>query len=107
MTYWRFERRRTADLPAQVPAREAHVCAPERDAHSSSVLPGSPFQEVRGRCSKSGGWLTGRQSSDTVSSADHDGVVPRISVFYGIVITMYFYDHDPPLSMLSTPSIMR
>jgi hypothetical protein len=22
--------------------------------------------------------------------------VPRISVFYGIVITMYFYDHEPP-----------
>jgi hypothetical protein len=22
--------------------------------------------------------------------------VPRISFFYGIVITMYFYDHDPP-----------
>jgi hypothetical protein len=46
-------------------------------------------------------------SSGTVSSADHDGVVPRISVFCGIVITMYFYDHDRPISMLSTPSIMR
>lgn len=23
-------------------------------------------------------------------------LVPRISFFYGIVITMYFYDHDPP-----------
>lgn len=22
--------------------------------------------------------------------------MPRISFFYGIVITMYFYDHDPP-----------
>jgi hypothetical protein len=22
--------------------------------------------------------------------------VPRISFFYGIVITMYFYDHEPP-----------
>jgi hypothetical protein len=22
--------------------------------------------------------------------------LPRISVFYGIVITMYFYDHEPP-----------
>lgn len=22
--------------------------------------------------------------------------MPRISVFYGIVITMYFYDHEPP-----------
>ncbi len=28
--------------------------------------------------------------------AAHDGAVPRISFFYGIVITMYFYDHDPP-----------
>lgn len=26
----------------------------------------------------------------------HDGPVPRISFFYGIVVTMYFYDHDPP-----------
>jgi hypothetical protein len=26
----------------------------------------------------------------------HDGPVPRISYFYGIAITMYFYDHDPP-----------
>jgi len=33
--------------------------------------------------------------------------VPRISVFYGIVITMYFYDHEHPISMLSTPSTMR
>lgn len=23
-------------------------------------------------------------------------MVPRISSFYGIVITMYFYDHEPP-----------
>jgi hypothetical protein len=22
--------------------------------------------------------------------------VPRVSSFYGIVITMYFYDHEPP-----------
>jgi hypothetical protein len=22
--------------------------------------------------------------------------MPRISFFYGIVVTMYFYDHDPP-----------
>jgi hypothetical protein len=22
--------------------------------------------------------------------------VPRISFFYGIAITMYFYDHEPP-----------
>ena len=43
-------------------------------------------------------WLlvASRPSSDTASSADHDGVVPRISLFYGIVITMYFYDHEPP-----------
>jgi len=27
---------------------------------------------------------------------DHNGAVPRISQFYGIVITMYFYDHQPP-----------
>jgi Domain of unknown function (DUF4160) len=26
----------------------------------------------------------------------HDGALPRISVFYGIAITMYFYDHEPP-----------
>jgi hypothetical protein len=24
------------------------------------------------------------------------GDMPRISSFYGIVITMYFYDHEPP-----------
>ncbi len=24
--------------------------------------------------------------------------MPQISVFYGIVITMYFYDHEPPHS---------
>jgi hypothetical protein len=37
-----------------------------------------------------------RFSSGAVPSAAHDGAVPRISVFYGIVITMYFYDHEPP-----------
>jgi Domain of unknown function (DUF4160) len=26
----------------------------------------------------------------------HDGAVPRISEFYGIVIEMYFADHPPP-----------
>jgi hypothetical protein len=26
----------------------------------------------------------------------HDGRVPRISAFYGIVITMYYRDHEPP-----------
>ena len=26
----------------------------------------------------------------------HDGGVPRISAFYGIVIEMYFGDHPPP-----------
>ena len=26
----------------------------------------------------------------------HDETVPRISAFYGIVITMYYRDHDPP-----------
>ena len=26
----------------------------------------------------------------------HDGLVPRISAFYGIVITMYYRDHEPP-----------
>lgn len=31
-----------------------------------------------------------------VSSSVHHGAVPRISFFYGIAITMYFYDHDPP-----------
>jgi hypothetical protein len=43
-------------------------------------------------------WLRAerRPLSDTVPGADHDGAVPRISVFYGIVITMYFYDHEPP-----------
>ncbi len=28
--------------------------------------------------------------------AAHDDAVPRISFFYGITITMYFYDHEPP-----------
>jgi hypothetical protein len=32
----------------------------------------------------------------SVRSGAHDGAVPRISFFYGIVVTMYFYDHDPP-----------
>jgi hypothetical protein len=32
----------------------------------------------------------------TIPSADHHGGVPRISFFYGIAITMYFYDHEPP-----------
>jgi Domain of unknown function (DUF4160) len=27
---------------------------------------------------------------------DDNGSVPRISHFYGIAITMYFYDHQPP-----------
>ncbi len=31
-----------------------------------------------------------------VPSTAHDGALPRISVFYGIVVTMYFYDHEPP-----------
>ena len=31
-----------------------------------------------------------------VRAAPHDGAVPRVSFFYGIVITMYFYDHQPP-----------
>jgi len=31
-----------------------------------------------------------------IPSIAHDGAVPRISFFYGIAITMYFYDHDPP-----------
>jgi hypothetical protein len=31
-----------------------------------------------------------------IPSADHPGEVPRISYFYGIAITMYFYDHEPP-----------
>lgn len=31
-----------------------------------------------------------------VRIAAHDDVMPRISLFYGIVITMYFYDHEPP-----------
>jgi hypothetical protein len=26
----------------------------------------------------------------------HDGPAPRISAFYGIVITMYYRDHEPP-----------
>jgi hypothetical protein len=26
----------------------------------------------------------------------HDELVPRISAFYGIVITMYYRDHEPP-----------
>ncbi len=31
-----------------------------------------------------------------MSRAVHDGGVPRISAFYGIVIEMYFGDHPPP-----------
>ena len=36
------------------------------------------------------------RSSPAIRSGAHDGPVPRISFFYGIAITMYFYDHDPP-----------
>ncbi len=32
----------------------------------------------------------------SVRSAAHYVAVPRVSFFYGIVITMYFYDHQPP-----------
>ena len=32
----------------------------------------------------------------SVRGGAHDYAVPRISFFYGIVVTMYFYDHDPP-----------
>jgi hypothetical protein len=28
--------------------------------------------------------------------SSHDAPVPRISAFYGIVITMYYRDHEPP-----------
>lgn len=31
-----------------------------------------------------------------VRTLGDDDLVPRISAFYGIVITMYFRDHDPP-----------
>jgi Domain of unknown function (DUF4160) len=48
--------------------------------------------ELRLRLSRRG---AGR-SQGAVPSAAHHGSVPRISVFYGIVITMYFYDHEPP-----------
>jgi hypothetical protein len=32
----------------------------------------------------------------SVRAEEHDGAVPRISEFYGIVIEMYFADHPPP-----------
>jgi len=31
-----------------------------------------------------------------LDGADPTGPSPRISFFYGIAITMYFYDHEPP-----------
>jgi hypothetical protein len=31
-----------------------------------------------------------------IRGSAHDSSVPRISFFYGIAITMYFYDHEPP-----------
>jgi hypothetical protein len=37
-----------------------------------------------------------RLAAAPVRAAPHDGAVPRVSFFYGIVITMYFYDHQPP-----------
>jgi hypothetical protein len=37
-----------------------------------------------------------RPAAALVRAAPHDGAVPRVSFFYGIVITMYFYDHQPP-----------
>jgi hypothetical protein len=37
-----------------------------------------------------------RPAAAPVRAAPHDGAVPRVSFFYGIVITMYFYDHQPP-----------
>jgi hypothetical protein len=35
-------------------------------------------------------------SQAAVRISAHDDSVPRISSFYGIAITMYFYDHEPP-----------
>jgi hypothetical protein len=35
-------------------------------------------------------------TAPVVRVAAHDAGVPRISFFYGIAITMYLYDHDPP-----------
>jgi Domain of unknown function (DUF4160) len=34
--------------------------------------------------------------ASAIRTHDDNGSVPRISQFYGIVITMYFYDHQPP-----------
>jgi hypothetical protein len=38
----------------------------------------------------------GIQVHKAIPSTHHHGGVPRISFFYGIAITMYFYDHEPP-----------
>jgi Domain of unknown function (DUF4160) len=38
-----------------------------------------------------------------IPSAGH----ARISFVYGIAITMYFYDHEPPHFHANTPSTMR
>jgi uncharacterized protein DUF4160 len=40
--------------------------------------------------------LGGRPGPGIVRAVVHDGAVPRISAFYGIVIEMYFGDHPPP-----------
>lgn len=37
-----------------------------------------------------------RPAAAPVRVAPHGGAVPRVSFFDGIVITMYFYDHQPP-----------
>jgi hypothetical protein len=77
---------------------------------ASAALLGSPSLVIRHPptivdvCLCSAGWHCSRSA---IPSTGHDGEVPRISFFYGIAITMYFYDHEPPISMPSTPSITR
>jgi Domain of unknown function (DUF4160) len=63
-----------------------------------------PVRPLRADCRRSGCLRFASETSSrrlgadsaSVRGAAHDGAVPRVSFFYGIVITMYFYDHQPP-----------
>jgi hypothetical protein len=44
---------------------------------------------------------------EAVPSTAHDGALPRISVFYGIVVRCTFTITNRPISMLNTRSVMR
>jgi hypothetical protein len=75
-------------------------CDRETQSHSARLRAWSSTASIRHHRS-SGPFETppgvGESTFPAVIRAGaHDDSVPRISFFYGIAITMYFYDHDPP-----------